>query len=251
MQKSQIISFIKRYYLGNRTESAQWDTFEEKLEVPFITGEKTCMGTVRLNNFKEFEPGQTIGILNTTPLLRQLEVLKENGNITTSFTKLEKEGIEDRIASIEFTDPIDDEKLDPYSTKFMCADLKVVPRNTGLKKKPEWDLVFTLHDEFADKFIKAQSALETKEFQIMNKGGKYKILLGQVNTRNSTMGEVPVPVEVIGNDIGLVKFPAVEMKEILSANKGDIKLRVSGEGLAWIEVKDGDFECDYFLLSEG
>lgn len=274
MQKSQIISFIKRYYLGNKTEATQWDTFDDKLEAHFITLEKSCMGIVRLNNFKDFEPGQTIGILNTTPIIRQLETLNESKQVDAVFTKLEKEGMEVRIAAVELIESSNG--IDPYSTQFMCADLKVVPRNTGLKKTPEWDLLFTLNNEFIDKFVKAQPALEAEEFQLINKSGKYKIIVGQQNTRHSTMNETPLDVK---NEVDkIVKFPAPEMKEILSANKGgDIKLHISGEGLAWVEVKEtaevnvedengnvvtdekGDpkketivqFECDYYLLSEG
>ena len=253
MKKSQIISFIRRYYLGGKTESAQWDTFDNKLETPFITNEKSCMGNVRLKNFNGFEPNQTIGILNTTPLLSQIGSIREDVDLDTSLIKLEKECEDSRIAAIEFT-LRRDEMREPLISKFMCADLKVVSRNTGLKRTPEWDLVFTLDtrdsiDEFIDEFISSQKGLDTKEFHIMKKSGKYKFILGNLNARNVTLTEIPVDVK---DNIDAVKFPAIEMREILNANKTATKLifNVSGHGLSWMHIEDGDFECDYYLVSE-
>ena len=242
MEKERLLDFVERYHLGGEIEAVVWETTKGTLLTKFITGDKSMIGDVTMNNFMGFESEVEIGVLTTSDLVKMMTVLSDDVNL--KLNKIENED-ETKHVSIDLTDNNND-------VTYMLSDLSVVQRSKGLKQVPEFHLKFDLTKDFVDTYIKAKSALsETKIFTILkNKDGDYKVILGysQVNTNRITMG-----IEGDNNSVDIdrpISFNAEYFKNILTANKGAklATLQVSGEGLAYVHIEDGDYTANYYLV---
>jgi len=241
MEKERLLDFVGRYHLGGEIEATVWETTNGSLLTKFITGDKSMIGDVTMNNFTGVEDGVELGVLTTSQLVRMSTVLSDD--IALKINKIDN-GDEVKHVSIDLFDNSND-------VTYMLADLSVVQRSKGLKQVPEFNLKFNLTKDFVETYIKAKGALaETKIFTILkDKTGAYKIILGysQVNTNRITMGIEGDEVSVIDRPIS---FNAEYLKNILTANKGAklATLQISGEGLAYIHIEDGDYIGNYYLV---
>lgn len=251
MKKSQLLDFISKYHLGGKTEAAQWNTSEDKLSTPFITATKSCMGEIVAKDFTGLEPDLTLGILTTSPLIRQLNTLvgDDNDEVDVHIATMDKDN-EIKVVSVEFTEKDEDK----YSTKYMCAALKVVPKSLGRTLKngnPPWDLTFTLNEKHFDKFIKAQAALDTNTFAVIKQNGQYKLILGyrEGSQNTSTIQNITVDVK---EEIDAINFPADVMSAVMKANSGfkSAKFNVFHEGISQVEIEHENFECIYYILED-
>jgi hypothetical protein len=241
MEKERLLDFVGRYHLGGEIEATVWETTGGSLLTRFITGDKSMIGDVTMNNFVGFEDGVELGVLTTSQLVRMLSVLNDDVNL--KINKIDN-GDEVKHVSIDLVDNSND-------VTYMLSDLSVVQRSKGLKQTPDFHLTFNLTKDFVDTYIKAKAALsETKIFTILkDKSGEYKVVLGysQVNTNRITMG---IEVAQDGNVDRPISFNAEYFKNILTANKGAklATLKVSGDGLAHVHIEDGDYIANYYLV---
>lgn len=240
MEKERLLDFVGRYHLGGEIEATVWETAEGALLTRFITGDKSMIGDVKMNNFVGFEDGVELGVLTTSQLVKMLSVLSDDVNL--KLNKIEHDD-ETKYVSIDLEDNSND-------VTYMLSDLSVVQRSKGLKQIPNFNLSFDLTKDFVDTYIRAKGALsETKIFTILkDKDATYKVVLGysQVNTNRITMG-----IDGGGGDVDRpISFNAEYFKNILTANKGAklATLQVSDEGLAFIHIEDGDYVANYYLV---
>jgi len=241
MEKERLLDFVGRYHLGGEIEATVWETAEGSLLTRFITGDKSMIGDVKMDNFVGFEDGVELGVLTTSQLVRMLSVLSDDINL--NLNKVEADD-ETKYVSIDLVDNSND-------VTYMLSDLSVVQRSKGLKQTPEFHWSFNLTKDFVDTYIRAKGALsETKIFTMLkDKDGTHKVVLGysQVNTNRITMGIEGVSDTTMDRPIS---FNAEYFKNILTANKGAklATLQVSNEGLAYIHIEDGDYTANYYLV---
>jgi hypothetical protein len=241
MEKERLLDFIGRYHLGGEIEATVWETANGSLLTKFITGDKSMIGDVTMNNFVGFEDGVELGVLTTSQLVKMMSVLSDD--VTLNLNKIDN-GDEVKHVSIDLEDNNND-------VTYMLSDLSVVQRSKGLKQVPEFHLSFDLTKDFVDTYIRGKGALsETKIFTILkDKSGSYKVVLGysQVNTNRITMGIDGGEEATIDRPIS---FNAEYFKNILTANKGAklATLQVSDEGLAYVHIEDGDYTANYYLV---
>ena len=55
MEKERLLDFVGRYHLGGEIEATVWETANGSLSTKFITGDKSMIGDVTMNNFLGFE----------------------------------------------------------------------------------------------------------------------------------------------------------------------------------------------------
>jgi len=241
MEKERLLDFVGRYHLGGEIEATVWETAEGALLTRFITGDKSMIGDVTMNNFVGFEDGVELGVLTTSQLVKMLSVLSDDVNL--KLNKIEHDE-ETKYVSIDLVDNSND-------VTYMLSDLSVVQRSKGLKQVPAFNLSFDLTKDFVDTYIRAKGALsETKIFTLLkDKSGTYKVVLGysQVNTNRITMGIDGGADSTVDRPIS---FNAEYFKNILTANKGAklATLQISDEGLAFIHIEDGDYIANYYLV---
>lgn len=242
MEKERLLDFVERYHLGGEIEATVWETAEGAVLTKFITGDKSMIGDVTMNNFVGFEDDVELGVLTTSDLVKMMSVLSDDINL--KLNKIENDD-ETKYVSIDLAD-------NSNVVTYMLSDLSVIQRSKGLKQIPEFHLKFNLTKDFVDTYIKAKSALsETKIFTILKgKGVDYKVVLGysQVNTNRITMD---IEHEDSENNIDRpISFNAEYFKNVLTANKGAklATLQISDEGLAYIHIEDGDYTANYYLV---
>lgn len=242
MEKTRLLDFISRYHLGGEVEATVWETNDNSLLTKFISGDKSMIGDVTINNFNSLEDKIELGILTTSQLIKLLSVPGDDISL-----KLNKVDVDDEVkyVSVNASDNRD-------NVTYMLADLSVIHRSKGLKQEPKYNLKFNLTEEFVDKYLKAKAALsETKIFTILkNKDKEYEVIIGysQINTNR-----VNLNVELASSEKDIerpISFNADYFKNILVANK-DAKLmtlEISEEGLAHVHVEDGDYVANYYLV---
>jgi DNA polymerase III sliding clamp (beta) subunit (PCNA family) len=229
MNKSKFDGFINRYSLNGNIESVFVESEANKLNVKFISDDKTLLGSVSATdlNFPEGE----YGIFTTSALVKFLSVLNET--VTVSSTN----------ESLQFAD-------EKTKVNYMLAQKSVIPDVPKLKQLPEFNVELKLDSDFVSKFIKSKNAIgnDSDSFTFVSKDGKNQIILGY-SSQNTNRISITVDATTTG-DVSHIAFSAKYLKEILQVNK-DAKtavMKISSNGLAHLIFEDDIYKSEYYLV---
>ena len=232
MEKSKLVNFISRYYLGGNCEAVTLKENGSGINCELIDGDQTVVGKIQWNT-TPFMTG-SLGINHTGALTKMLSAVGENIDINV------QEAAGKNYAM----------KITEGSTKltFMLADTSVIPAVPTINAEPDYKVSINVDDEFINRFIKAKNALpDAKNFAVQVRAGKIIFVINY-----TTINADNISFE-IGNtsdaDMDPICFSAEKLKEVLTANKGDMgTLHISPDGLARIDFTGADFESSYWLV---
>lgn len=233
MNKNNLLKFIQKYSLGGLIESVAWNAEGKQLSVRFISDDKTLLGEVNFNGFTS-NPFN-IGIYTTSLLKNMISVLDNDLAL-----KVDKMG--DKAVSLKLSS-------DQTETSYQLADLGVIPPVPDLKQLPKFGIDIEMTSQMIDKFIKAKGALsDVDTFTIFTEGGDLKMAIGysSISTNRVTF----TAEKGYDGDVKPISFSAKYLKEILTANKEatSAKLKISVDGLVYVEFQIDDFVCKYYLV---
>lgn len=242
MEKKQIETFIKKYYLGGTLEQVRWLAADDSLNVTAITSDKKFLASVTLKKFAGFTDAE-VGVLETTRLKQMLAALSDE----VEFTLNRDEEDESRIITMTVADK-------KTEIQYVAADLDVLPKRPKTKSIPDYNVEIKLTNEFIEKFVKAKSALpEVELFTLImsKKKKKLEMVLGYSENVNNNRIALEVEAEEDKDTVKApISFSAKILKEILSANDEvkDPVLKVSEDGLAFVEFDQDGFNSQYYLM---
>ena len=233
MDKSKLVKFINKYYLGGNVNSVAINSDGNGLSTRFVSGDKSLLGEVKLNNYSITQAD--FGVYQTDALLKMLSVL--DNDVSIDLVKAEEKAI-----SI-------DAKDSGAKVRYMLSDLSVINTPPQLKQIPEFELLLNVDKTFVSKFISGKGALPDVESFTIVSGDKPEVIIGYSSIATN---RVAVPVEnQTDNTIDNISFNANLFKDVLEANKEceAAVLEVSSEGLARITFNVGDYESTYYLVA--
>ena len=237
MNKSSLLRFIDKYTLGGEIKSVKWASDGKSLSTRFISGDKSLVGNVKLDNFKDITPSE-VGVYNTTQLVALLNILGED--ITFDYNKMG-----DKYVSVDMADK------NGTKSKYMLSDLSVIPTAPDLKNLPsKWDIEIEVDSHFINTFISGKGALpDTDTFTIANSDGKVEVIIGFSNVQTNR-----VTIHVEAKEIrhfDIASFNGTMFASILNANKECNKavLKVSSQGISTISFEIDDYHSEYYLVA--
>lgn len=239
INKNNLTSNIEKYYLNGIVESVKWNISGNTLNTTFISPNQDLVGKMKCS--VELEDG-TIGIFNTSALLKMLSIL--DSDILVNVEKQHKTPIKLLIEDKNF------------SLQYSLADPSVI-QNPPEIQEPEYDTTFPIDGEFISRFIKAKTALgsNTKDIvRISNrlnemKNTEVKLVLGEP-TSHSNKVEFTSVAKFYKPSVEDIPFNSLHIREILNANKNDIQEAMgylSSEGLLKLEFKTETGTSIYYL----
>ena len=233
MDKSKLVKFINKYYLGGNVNSVAINSDGNGLSTRFVSGDKSLLGEVKLNNYSITQAD--FGVYQTDALLKMLSVL--DNDVSVDLVKAEEKAI-----SL-------DAKDSGAKVRYMLSDLSVINTPPQLKQIPEFELLLNVDKTFISKFISGKGALPDVESFTIVSGDKPEVIIGYSSIATN---RVAVPVEnQTDNTIDNISFNANLFKDVLEANKEceSAVLEVSSEGLARITFNVNDYESTYYLVA--
>ena len=233
MDKSKLVKFINKYYLGGNVNSVAINSDGNGLSTRFVSGDKSLLGEVKLKNYSITEAD--FGVYQTDALLKMLSVL--DNDVSVDLVKAEEKAI-----SL-------DAKDSGAKVRYMLSDLSVINTPPQLKQIPEFELLLNVDKTFISKFISGKGALPDVESFTIVSGDKPEVVIGYSSIATN---RIAVPVEnQTDNTIDNISFNANLFKDVLEANKEceSAVLEVSSEGLARITFNVNDYESTYYLVA--
>jgi hypothetical protein len=238
IQKVNLVSNIEKYHLGDVIETVKWKISNNNLVIPFISPNQDLVGMMETSI--NLEDG-TLGIFNTSALLKLLNIMEEEVSINVELQH-----------KVPMKLIIDDSN---FSLQYSLADPMIV-QNIPEIMEPVYDAEFNIDGDFVSRFIKAKNALGSnvrEVFKIISNtkdGNKeLKFILGEP-TSHSNKVEFSVASSYEDSLKMDIPFNSGYVKEILSANKGDLKEAkgwVSNEGLLKLEFISETAKVTYYL----
>jgi len=231
MEKSKLVNFISRYYLGGNCEAVTLKENGNGINCDLIDGDQTVVGKIQWNT-TPFMKG-SLGINHTGALTKMLSAVGENINIDVQEAGGKNYAMKITEGSTKLT--------------FMLADTSVIPAVPTINAEPDYKVSINVDDDFISKFIKAKNALpDAKNFAVQVKNGQIKFIINY-----TTINADNISFEIAGaaEEMEPICFSAEKLKEVLTANKGDMgTLHISPDGLARIDFTGSDFESSYWLV---
>jgi hypothetical protein len=231
MEKSKLINFINRYYLGGNTDTAKLVVENNTLSTKFISSDQNVIGDVTLKSFES--PDAELGVYTTSQLIKLMSALDENVDLSYGETG-------GKVFSLNMSDK--DTKV-----TYMLADLAVIRQAPNLKQLPPFEVKIQLNKDFAGNFKKAANALDSDNFGVISSGGETKIIINYSNVNTNRIVFNTATTEFA--DMEVVCFSAKLLKEILNANSGlDGMFEVSSKGLARVTFENENYSAAYYLV---
>ena len=200
MNKNALLRFINKYTLGGEIKSVKWSSDGTSLSTRFISGDKSLVGSVKLDKVKDIDPSD-VGVYNTSQLVALLYILGED-------VDFQYQQMGDKFVSVEMADS------HGTKSKYMLSDLSVIPTPPDLKNlQSEWDLEIEVDSYFINTFIGGKSALpDTDTFTIANSDGKIEVIIGFSNQATNRV-TIPVKGDLTGK-LDVVSFNATMFANI-------------------------------------
>ena len=197
MDKSKLVKFINKYYLGGNVNSVAINSDGNGLSTRFVSGDKSLLGEVKLNNYSITQAD--FGVYQTDALLKMLSVL--DNDVSVDLVKAEEKAI-----SL-------DAKDSGAKVRYMLSDLSVINTPPQLKQIPEFELLLNVDKTFVSKFISGKGALPDVESFTIVSGDKPEVIIGYSSIATN---RVAVPVEnQTDNTIDNISFNANLFKDCL------------------------------------
>lgn len=232
IKKQDLIDNIEKYYLNGLVENTKWDISEGSLDISFVSPNQDLVGVIHgsleLNE-------KTIGVFNTSALLKMLNILEEEIDINT-----EKQNNLRLII-----------KDSNYLLNYSLADPNIISKVPSITE-PGYDVEFDIDSDFISKFIKGKNALGSIVRDIVNfsYGDKFlKIVLGESSSHSNKIS-YSHPIESNNFTKENISFNSSHIKEIFSSNKERLKEGkgyLSKEGLLKLEFKSDIGISIYYL----
>jgi len=232
ISKKVISNIVSKYSLGNHIEQVKWGISNKKLNINFINDSKTLVGYVEYRDDIGLKNGD-YGIFNTSQLTKCLNILDGDILLDANSSKL-------NIADTS------------YEIKFSLADPAVIPNVPDIKDPTQWDVSFSLNDEFITRFVKSKDALSDLDtFTVETREGfTGEELVFTVGTNITNTIEFAVEAD-INESFGPVPFDSNILKEILKSNRDyhSGEIRISKNGLLDAHLHcGGPLYTGYYLV---
>lgn len=233
MLKSDLIGYIKKYYLEGNCKSVKWSVKDKNLSVIFLSEDTTLLGQLNANidlDDNEF------GIYNTDSLLSLFGALDNDMNIQYHYEK-------NKIVGLRFSD-------DLVSATYMLADLSIIPQTREIKSLPEFDIEIELKKDLIDRFIKSRKSLTDAKIVALLPDMDSVDFVINFSLQPSNRISVPFPATVT-NAFSQIAFNVDYLTNIFSSN-GTFKnatLKVSEKGLMMVKFEDEDYNTMYLVKS--
>ena len=233
MKKTELLSFINRYYLNGAVNSVKWKTSDNGCTIEFISDDQNVIGTLTSDSI---ELGTSeLGVYATPLLTKMLSAVSDDVDIDVN-------KVGDKAVSLAISDG-------EVNMTFMLADLSIIRQVPELKNMPDWNVTIPITDDFRNKFIKAKNAIpDADNFGVHVSAGTAELVINY-STINNNRIKFNIDADN-ATDMGMTCFSASLLKEMMMANKDatQAKLEVSAAGLARATFTGPDYECTYFLV---
>lgn len=243
ISKSLFSSFIEKYYLTGRTETAKISIKDNVMKCNFQGGDASLnvLGTIILNDI-DLPDGELNLFESTSKILKLFTALDDQ--IEIKYIKGQTV-VGDEIKNIELID----------STKtinFTLADSTLLDDPKKMTKKLIYDIEFDLTDSFINEYLRSKAALsEAIEFGLRpdKKGAGIEIV---INYSSNNVNNIVIPVAVTKmGTIDTLIFDANILRDILTANKNiPGKIEVLAQGMLKISFESAVFKNEYYLLGK-
>lgn len=242
MDKTTLETFIKKYNLNGLVDGVRWVVKDNTLRVTSMTSDKKFLASITQKKFDGCTD-VTIGVGDSQRLKTMLNSVEKDVTMTlVTDTADAARG----VISVQFEDG-------KTEMAYMCSHLDVLQPEPKIKSLPGYDVEITLTEEFVSRFLKAKAALQESDLftLLMNKKKqKLEMVLGY-NRNLSHRIALEVPTVDGKNTVkSPLSFSAKNLKEILAANPEakDPVLKVSEQGLAFIEFDTPEFQSQYYMI---
>ena len=234
IDKRKLVDSIEKYYLNGLTEAVKFNIKNNVLIIPFSTTNRDVVGEVTL----PIElPDAELGIFETSPLLKLLNILDTNIDIQYQ----EKYGIVEKLL-------IEDNQ---YKMMFSTSDISLIPKSPKAIDV-DYQMTYIVEPDFITRFVDCKKALgsDIKTFTLESQQNTAKIILGDPSGYANKL-EFEIPVFMEGFPFVPLLFPSDVLKEILVANKNFTyaELKVNGEGLMNLSFTEDNVVSQYFIMA--
>lgn len=243
INKSNLQNVINKYYLNGNVESVKWDIKDKALSIKFTSQTKEMIGEIKCSSF--VLPDSSIGISNTTQLLKLLNIT--NGDLNLDYIKNGKTFAKLIIADNQFT------------VNYTLADTLTIPKTGTYTGPEEYDLTTELTTDAIAALIKAKSALPESTTVLIKSvtslEGNFELELtfgGDIEYANKVSYILKnTTVNNVVSDLNL-GFNSELLKEILSVNKDatNAKMFLNIEGLMKLEFESNNTVSTYYIVKK-
>lgn len=234
IDKRKLVDNIEKYYLNGLTEAVKFNVKNNVLHIPFSTTNRDVVGEITA----PIElPDAEFGIFETSPLLKLLNILDTNTEITYQqhFGIVEKLLIEDN----------------QYKMMFSVSDISLIPK-TPNAVDVNYQLTYKMEPDFVTRFVDCKKALgpDVKTFTLEPQVETARIILGDPSGYANKL-EFNIPAITEGFPFASLLFPSDVLKEILVANKNfdEAEMKVNEDGLMNLMFVEGDAVSQYFIMA--
>lgn len=234
IDKRKLVDNIEKYYLNGLTEAVKFNVKNNVLHIPFSTTNRDVVGEITA----PIElPDAEFGIFETSPLLKLLNILDTNTEITYQqhFGIVEKLLIEDN----------------QYKMMFSVSDISLIPKVPNAIDV-NYQLTYKMEPDFVTRFVDCKKALgpDVKTFTLEPQSETARIILGDPSGYANKL-EFSIPAITEGFPFASLLFPSDVLKEILVANKNfdEAEMKVNEDGLMNLMFAEGDAVSQYFIMA--
>ena len=242
MTKDTLITFIRRYGLGDIISKVKWKytAGDKTLHARAAADNRSFIVDVIRNDFVDFgSEDAVICIGDTDKVKNMLSPFEDGADINVS---INKSG--DRILGLQFSNT----DIECYCTAADPTSIDPVAKN--INDISEYHVVVPLTEEFLEKFLKARNALkDVDSFSMgMNKKGLFEVVIGYA-TSNSNRIRITPTTDPDKNKLDTaLAFSVKNVAEVFKAC-ADITggtLSINNAGIAKLYFKNDKYTCTYY-----
>lgn len=235
LDKTALVGFVNRYYLGGLGKSVVWVCENGKLTTDFMSDNHNARGNVSFKKFP-YPEAFKLGIYNTDKFTRVIAPLDEKCEFAVEVE-------ENEAKSLDLTDG-------NMLVHFMLSALDIIPTPATMKQIPKWDAGIKLTKELIERFTKGVGALpDVGTFTVRIENGSARLHIGYTSIDSDA---IVINAEVTtGNTIAPLTFHNAPFREIFAANKdaSQMKFDISERGLAKLEFESDMYKSLYYVVT--
>lgn len=238
MNKSILVSTLKKYHLNGEVDAVKWVINDKKLNIRFLSNNKNLVGYLEASDFDLNDC--ELGIYNTTQFAKLVK-------ITDDFITLDVVVGNYGVATeLNISD-------NSYDLKYYLSDLQMIEEPDVVNEPESYDCTIHITQDLIEKFLKAKKALgDIKQFTVNTDvdedGTKVIFTVGDGNNYSNKIKFKEVAESMFGID--LMPFQVDLFAAILEANDHFTtgKIEIYNEGLMKITFEEDSIKTTYFLV---